>query len=79
MELALGGSITIEGTPYSLHIRLPISSMIATKHIEPLFVVGCQFDNPTGVLVDVPAEESPGVVPAVCRHLGQGQISLWDI
>ena len=49
-----------------LHVRLPISPMIATKRVEPLLVCGRQFDDPTGVLEHVPAEEPPGVVPAVC-------------
>ena len=53
--------------------------MIATKHVEPLLVIRRQFDDTTGVLVDVPAEELPGVVPAVCRRLGQDQVIFWDI
>ena len=53
--------------------------MIATEHIEPLLVVRRQFDDTTGVLVEVPDQEPPGVVPFVCRHLGQNQVFLWDI
>ena len=48
------------------YLVLPPPPMIATKHIEPLLVVRRQFDDTTGVLVEVPDEEPPGVVPAVC-------------